>query len=84
MVPGGRSVGEAHAESEDGVAGVFHGVGLEGGEEAFIGGKLLEDAEAGGGFIDGDEVAQGLAGVVEAGGRKAEIVDEDGDRRAGG
>ena len=34
-------------------------------------------------FIDGDEVAQGLAGVVEDGGRKAEIVDEDGDRRAG-
>ena len=79
----GLFFGEAHAESEVGVAGVFHGVGLEGGEEAFIGGKLLEDAEAGGGFIDGDEVAQGLAGVVEAGGRKAEIVDQEGDRGGG-
>ena len=53
----GLFFGEAHAESEGGVAGVFHGVGLEGGEEAFIGGKVLEDAEADGGFIDGDEVA---------------------------
>jgi len=86
---------QAESEGGEGVSGV---AGAEGDavdvrqENGFIGSELLKDAEAGGGFVDGDEVtgfeaggdeiAEGLAGVGEAVRGKAEIVDEDGDGTA--
>ena len=62
---------------------------VEGGDEDAVD---AGHAEAGGGFVNGDEVArfeaggdaiaEGLVGVVAAGGGGAEVVDEDGDGEA--